>query len=89
MMSDHYICFIYLNSLNEVTLNQRRWIASVAPALHPGAKKEVLSTSNGKAWHAAQSSQMLSKIEIGLDAMSICFEDLKALIHMEDEALKR
>ena len=76
-------------SLNEVTLDQRRWIALPAPTLHPDAKKDVLCTSNGQAWHASQSSQMLNKIEIGLDAMSICFEDLKALTRMEDEVLGR
>ena len=85
MLTSLHMFLLY--SLNEVTLNQRRWIALPAPALHPDAKKDVLCTSNGQAWHASQSSQMLNKIEIGLDAMSICFEDLKSLTH--DEVLSK
>ena len=68
-------------------MNQRRWVALPAPILHPEAKKAVLKTSEGKAWHASQMKQMLNKIEVGLDAMSICFEDLKSLA--QDEVLNK
>lgn len=77
-----------LDRLNEVTLNQRRWVALPAPLLHPGVKREALKSSEGQAWHAHQLSKTLSRIEMGLEAVAIHFEDLKSLVAMEDEILK-
>ncbi|MCO5552716.1 hypothetical protein L7F22_006233 [Adiantum nelumboides] len=77
-----------LDSLNEVTLNQRRWVALPAPLLHPGVRREVLKGGEGQAWHAQQLSQTLGRLEMGLEAVSVYFEDLKALVAMEDDLTK-
>ncbi|MCO5602508.1 hypothetical protein L7F22_056641 [Adiantum nelumboides] len=80
--------FAILDSLNEVTLNQRRWVALPAPLLHPGVRREVLKGGEGQAWHAQQLSQTLGRLEMGLEAVSVYFEDLKALVAMEDDFTK-
>ncbi|KAH7297046.1 hypothetical protein KP509_26G050800 [Ceratopteris richardii] len=74
-----------VDSLNEVTLHRSRWLAVPAPTLPESMRKSILSKSEGQAWHAEQLRQVISGIEAGLQKVSISFEDLKALVAMEDE----
>ncbi|KAH7444440.1 hypothetical protein KP509_02G078400 [Ceratopteris richardii] len=76
-----------LASLNEVELNRRTLAAISAPVLHPSVQKEALKTPEGKVWHELQSNVIIGKIEAGLSAVSVAFEDLKELTAVEREYL--
>ncbi|KAH6556113.1 hypothetical protein KP509_1Z204200 [Ceratopteris richardii] len=69
-----------LKRLNEFRFNGSTWMAAAAPALHPSTPKEMLKSPEGRAWHGDHSLMILFKMETGLDAVSVMFEDLKELL---------
>ncbi|MCO5560406.1 hypothetical protein L7F22_014021 [Adiantum nelumboides] len=68
-----------LASLSEVNLNRSTWFALPAPLVHPSMQKEVMKSLDGQSWRDIQVNNAINRIEAGLDAVSVLFEDLKQL----------